>query len=293
MDGILNINKPVGMTSFDVVREVKYILKIKKVGHTGTLDPGASGVLPICIGRATKLVDYIMAGKKTYIAELKLGITTDTYDKYGKVISESPVKLEEKQVIDAIMSFVGNIEQIPPMYSAIKVKGKRLYELARKGIEIERKSRSIKIYDIDIIDFNLPYVKLKIECSKGTYIRSLCYDIGKKLACGGTMWSLERTHTGEFDISEATSILDLTKENILSKLIPMDRALDKYPPIYVEDNFKKLVLNGVVIKDNNFLKNIDEDKPCRVYIDKDKFIGVGMYQKNIGFKIIKLLIRGN
>lgn len=292
MDGILNINKPVGITSFDAVRKVRSILKIKRVGHTGTLDPGASGVLPICIGGATKFVDYIMEGKKTYIAELRLGITTDTYDKYGKVVSESHVELDKEQIINVIMNFVGDIEQIPPMYSAIKVNGKRLYELARKGIEVERKSRSITIYSIDILNFNLPYIKLKIQCSKGTYIRSLCYDIGKKLGCGGTMWSLERTHTGEFDISDSIPVLELSTEKIFNNLTPVDRALNKYPPVYIEDNFKKKILNGVIIKDNDFLNSINEDRLYRVYVDKNKFIGIGINKKNIGFKITKLLIRG-
>lgn len=293
MNGILNIYKPVGMTSFDVVRKVKVILNMKKVGHTGTLDPGASGVLPICIGRATKLVDYIMKGKKTYIAQLKLGVVTDTYDRYGHIISESDVDTNYEQVINTISSFVGNIDQIPPMYSALKVNGKRLYDLARQGIEIERKSRNITIYSIDILDINIPYVKLKVQCSKGTYIRSLCYDIGKELDCGGTMWNLVRIHTGEFDIMDSISINDLNSDNVLEHIIPMDKALNKYPKVFVKDSLKKNVLNGIPIHDEEFLKYMNSDELYRVYIDKDQFIGIGMNNKHTGFKMIKLLIRGN
>lgn len=293
MNGILNINKPVGMTSFDVVKKVKTILNIKKVGHTGTLDPGASGVLPVCIGRATKLVDYIMQGRKTYIAELRLGIATDTYDKYGNIISKSDVNIDQNQLIDTISSFIGNIKQIPPMYSALKVNGKRLYDLARQGIEIERKSRDITIYNIDIMNINIPYVKLKVECSKGTYIRSLCYDIGKSLSCGGAMWSLVRTHTGEFDILNSISINDLNNENVLQHIIPMDKALNKCPKVFVKHNFKNNVLNGIPIYDEEFLKYVNPDEIYRVYIDRDQFIGIGMNNGNTGFKMIKLLIRGN
>ncbi|MBA5850455.1 tRNA pseudouridine(55) synthase TruB [Clostridium sp. cel8] len=292
MNGILNINKPKGMTSFDVVKKVKSICNMKRVGHTGTLDPGASGVLPICIGRATKLVDYIMEGSKTYVATLKLGVVTDTYDKYGKIVFESNLDVNEKEIIDSIMSFKGNISQIPPMYSALKVNGKRLYELARKGIKVERKTRNITIYSIDILKVDLPYVKFEVKCSKGTYIRSLCHDIGQKLGCGGTMWELLRTHSGGFDISDSISVLDLNEVNVFQHLIPMDMALEGYPCVHIEDNFKKHVLNGLPIKSNKFLNKIEEDVLYRVYIDKNKFIGIGMNKKGTGFKMKKLLISG-
>ncbi|WP_416176362.1 tRNA pseudouridine(55) synthase TruB [Clostridium sp.] len=292
MNGILNINKPKGMTSFDVVKKVKSICNMKRVGHTGTLDPGASGVLPICIGRATKLVDYIMEGSKTYVATLKLGVVTDTYDKYGKIVFESNLDVNEKEIIDSIMSFKGNISQIPPMYSALKVNGKRLYELARKGIKVERKTRNITIYSIDILKVDLPYVKFEVKCSKGTYIRSLCHDIGQKLGCGGTMWELLRTHSGGFDISDSISVLDLNEVNVFQHLIPMDMALEGYPCVHIEDNFKKHVLNGLPIKSNKFLNKIEKDVLYRVYIDKNKFIGIGMNKKGTGFKMKKLLISG-
>lgn len=293
MDGILNINKPEGISSFDVVRKVKSITNVKKVGHTGTLDPGASGVLPICIGHATKLVDYIMKGNKTYITDLRLGIITDSYDKYGKIISEKSLNISKNDIEYTIKSFIGNIQQIPPMYSALKVNGHRLYELARKGIEIERKSRDITIHNIEILEYDLPHLKLKVKCSKGTYIRSLCHDIGNKLGCGGIMWSLVRTHTGKFDIVDSVKISDLNNENISKYLIPMDDALLMYPKIVIEERFKKYILNGVIIRDYRFLKKLDSDIFYRVYIDENKFVGIGMKKKNIGFKMIKLLIWGN
>lgn len=292
MDGILNINKPTGMTSFDVVRKIKFIAKTKKVGHTGTLDPEASGVLPICIGRATKLVDYIMEAEKVYVAELKLGITTDTYDREGTILTTSKVNLSEEAVIEAVKSFEGEIDQVPPMYSALKVNGKRLYDLARQGIEVERKARRITIYSIDIEKIDLPSVIFRVKCSKGTYIRSLCYDIGEKLRCGGAMWNLQRTQTGSFDISSAVSLENLTNENILEHLIPMDKALDKYSKVYAEEKYRSLIFNGVVIKDPAFLQRTEKYKLYRVYMGEDEFIGIGM-KKDLGFKMIKLLNRGN
>lgn len=290
MDGILNINKPLGMTSFDVVRKVKSITKTKKVGHTGTLDPEASGVLPICIGRATKLVDFIMSDYKIYKAELMLGITTDTYDREGKVIKNSPVNLEAEEVLKAIKSFEGNIAQIPPMYSALKVNGQRLYSLARQGIEIERKPRSINIYNINIIEIELPKVVFEVKCSKGTYIRSLCYDIGEKLQCGGTMWNLERTETGSFNIQNSVNLEELNAENINEYLIPMDKVLEVYPAVYIDEKYEKLLLNGVTLKDPMLIENIKKDILYRVYMGKEEFIGIGMKQ-DIGFKMTKLLIQ--
>ncbi|WP_446899518.1 tRNA pseudouridine(55) synthase TruB [Clostridium sp. LBM24168] len=293
MDGILNINKPIGMSSFDVVKSIKSVTGVKKVGHAGTLDPGASGVLPVCIGCATKFVDYIMKDEKVYIARLKLGVETDTYDRYGKITSKSNVDVSSEEIEDAVLSFIGNIQQIPPMYSALKVNGKRLYELARKGIEVERKSRDIVIHNIEILKLESPYVTMRIKCSKGTYIRSLCYDIGRKLGCGGTMWSLVRTRTGKFDILESISVSQLDKNNIFYYLIPIDNVLSGYPSIYIENKFNKYILNGVVIKDKKFLNKIDDDVLYKVYIDGDNFIGLGINKKDIGFKMIKLLIRGN
>lgn len=290
MDGILNINKPTGMTSFDVVRKVKNIAKTKKVGHTGTLDPEASGVLPICIGRATKLVDYIMSEHKIYKAELKLGIITDTYDREGKILSTSEVNLSKEEVEVAIKSFIGEIDQVPPMFSALKVNGQRLYSLARQGIEIERKARRINIYNISVLEINMPNVIFEVKCSKGTYIRSLCYDIGEKLKCGGAMWNLQRTETGTFNILNSVGLDVLTSDNIDSYLIPMDKALSEYPELHLDEKYEKLVFNGVTIKDKSILEEIETDRLYRVYIKSNEFIGIGL-KSDIGFKMIKLLVQ--
>ncbi|MCH5138903.1 tRNA pseudouridine(55) synthase TruB [Clostridiaceae bacterium UIB06] len=291
MDGILNINKPTGMSSFDVVRVVKKAAKTKKVGHTGTLDPEASGVLPICIGRATKLVDYIMSDYKIYKVELKLGITTDTYDREGKVLKTSEVNLFEDDVKKVIKSFEGEIDQIPPMYSALKVNGERLYNLARQGIEIERKARKIHIYNIDILSIQLPTVQFTVKCSKGTYIRSLCYDIGEKLKCGGTMWNLERTQTGSFSILNSVKLEQLNADNIHNYLIPMDKALESYPKIVIDKKYEKLILNGVNIKDNAIIGSMEMNKLYRIYLGENDFVGIGI-KKDFGFKMTKLLVQG-
>lgn len=289
MDGILNINKPEGMTSFDVVRKVKFMLRNKKVGHTGTLDPIASGVLPVCVGRATKFADYMVESKKIYLAELRLGITTETYDREGSVVNTKDVHLKREDIIEEILSFQGEIEQVPPMYSALKVNGKRLYELARKGIEIERKKRKITIYSIDIVNIELPYVSFKVTCSKGTYIRSLCNDIGNNLNCGGTMWNLKRVSTGNFDIADSIALEDLDSENILKCIIPIDKALYGYPEVLVEDKYVKKILNGISIKDESFLSKTIKDKLYRVYIEGNKFIGIGI-NKDFQFKMVKLFV---
>lgn len=288
MNGVLNIFKPSGITSFDVVRMVKRAANTKKVGHTGTLDPMASGVLPVCIGNATKIVDYIMNESKIYKSTLKLGIVTDTYDKEGKILKEETVNLESKIVEECIKSFQGSIEQVPPMYSALKVNGKRLYQLAREGIEVERKARKINIYSIDILNIDLPYVTFQVHCSKGTYIRSLCYDIGEKLGVGASMWELERVKTGIFNIKDALHIDDLNNENINEYLVPIDEALSKYESITIEEVYEKLLVNGVLIKDKRIMGSIEKDVILRVYCG-NKFIGLGRRSEE-GFKILKLLV---
>lgn len=291
MDGILNIYKPQGMSSFDVVRKVRNLCHMKKVGHTGTLDPLASGVLPVCIGRATKFADYIMNSDKIYFAELKLGIVTETFDREGKILKECTVKKSNNEISDAISNFIGEIQQIPPMYSAIKVNGKKLYELARKGITVEREKRTIKITSIEILKIEMPYVFMNIHCSKGTYIRSLCYDIGEKLGCGGTMWNLERISTGDFNKDESVPLHDLTEENIQSYLMPIESALKCYDKITIDSIYEKKLLNGVPIEDENILNCSQSNKIYRVYLSSGKFIGLGEKCSD-KFKIIKLLALG-
>ncbi|HCL4437162.1 tRNA pseudouridine(55) synthase TruB [Clostridium botulinum] len=288
MDGVINVLKPKGITSFDVVRDIRKIAKIKKVGHTGTLDPLASGVLPVCIGKATKIVDYIMEGTKNYRVEMKLGTTTDTYDREGTVLGEKEVSVSPEEVEKAIEKYKGDIEQVPPMYSALKINGQKLYDLARKGIEVEREARKIHIYDICILSIDLPYVIFDVKCSKGTYIRSLCFDIGKDLDCGAVMWNLQRLEASPFNIKEAIKLEDLNEENIKQYITPIDEALKDYEKLSLNKKFEKLVLNGVILKDRRVLDNIEENKLYRTYIEDDNFIGLGI-KNAYGFKIHKLL----
>lgn len=289
MDGILNIYKPSGISSFDAVRTVMKVCGTKKVGHTGTLDPLASGVLPICIGRATKIVDYIMSEAKIYEAQLMLGIETDTYDREGTVTCESDIKLTDSQVLAVVNSFTGELDQEPPMYSALKVNGKRLYELARQGINIEREKRRITIYSLDILDISLPLVTFRVRCSKGTYIRSLCHDIGEKLGVGGTMWSLKRIQTGSFKLENSISLDCINNDNVSQFIIPIEEGLNEYDKISLSSKYEKLLLNGVKINNEYLIRGIEFNKLYRVYLDEKKFIGLGI-RDDVGFKITKLLV---
>lgn len=289
MDGILNVYKPVGISSFDVIRKIKKICNTSKIGHTGTLDPLASGVLPVCIGKATKVVELIMNDYKIYKAELKLGIITDTYDREGKVLEVNDLKINDKEIISCINSFIGTIDQVPPMYSAIKLNGKKLYELARQGIEVPREPRSVTIYEINILDINIPFVNFEVKCSKGTYIRSLCYDIGNKLNCGGTMWNLERTQSGKFQ-KETSIVLDnLNSDNIIENLIPIDEIFNDFERLVVQSKVENLLINGVRISNINLIKDVVENKTYRIYNSNNVFLGIGSRDAN-GLKIDKLLL---
>lgn len=291
MNGVLNIFKPKGMLSFDAVRVVKKVAGTGKVGHTGTLDPEATGVLPICIGRATKIIDYIMDSEKVYEVTLKLGIRTTTYDLEGEVLEErDPSHLTEEEILNSINSFKGEYSQIPPMYSALKQNGVRLYELARKGIEVERKGRLINIHNLEDIKINNPYISMKVTCSKGTYIRSLCYDIGEKLGVFATMTQLNRAKTSVFSQEKSININELTKENINDYILSMEEALEKYDKIVVNKKYVKLLVNGVRVADGRFTKDkVINNKLYRVYDDENNFIGLGE-RNDAGFKIEKLLI---
>lgn len=291
MNGVLNIFKPKGMSSFDAVRVVKKVAGTGKVGHTGTLDPEATGVLPICIGRATKIIDYIMDSEKVYEVTLKLGIRTTTYDLEGEVLEErDPSHLTEEEILNAINSFKGEYSQIPPMYSALKQNGVRLYELARKGIEVERKGRLVNIYNLEDIKINNPYISMKVTCSKGTYIRSLCYNIGEKLGVFATMTQLNRAKTSVFSQEKSININELTKENINDYILSMEEALEKYDKIIVNKKYVKLLVNGVRVADGRFTKDkVINNKLYRVYDDENNFIGLGE-RNDAGFKIEKLLI---
>lgn len=229
-NGILNINKPEGWTSQDVVAKLRGRLHIRRVGHTGTLDPMATGVLPVCFGKATRIIEYYDDDFKTYEAEMKLGMVTDTLDITGTVLETKPVDVSEEDVIQAIDSFRGWITQIPPKYSALKVNGKPLYKYAREGAEVEIKSRKIYVADIQPVEVNLRENRIlfRVTCSKGTYIRTICDDIGKKLGCGGTMTALQRTQSGCFRVEDARTlpeILEMTDEELERCVIPMDETL--------------------------------------------------------------------
>lgn len=287
--GVLNINKPIGISSFEVVRKVKKLAKEKKVGHGGTLDPEACGVLPICIGRATKSIDFIMEGEKEYIAKVKLGVVTDTYDREGKVIREGNVNFTEREITNAIYKFIGAIDQVPPMYSALKQNGKKLYELAREGKEVYREPRRINIYSIDILSISSPIIEIKVRCSKGTYIRSLCYDIGEELGCGAMMWDLKRTATGPFIIENSVDLKELTEANINNYIISLDEVFDKFPKLVVNEKFERLILNGVTINDRTLLNQIEKFCKYAVYNNSNKLIGIGS-ESDLGFKLIKLFI---
>ncbi|ELC8429989.1 tRNA pseudouridine(55) synthase TruB [Clostridium perfringens] len=292
MNGVINIYKNTGMTSFDVVAMVRRVAKMKKVGHTGTLDPAASGVLPVCLGKATKIIDYIMENKKVYRVNLKLGMVTDTYDLEGEILREKDAShITKDEILNCINSFVGTIDQVPPMYSALKQNGVRLYELARQGIEVHREARKITIYSIENIKIESnDNIQMDVCCSKGTYIRSLCYDIGEKLNVGATMTALERIQNGPFTKEEAINIEDLTEELLEKHIISIEKALDSFEKITVNEKFGKLLRNGVKVFDNRmYSEEVEFNKLYRVYEDNGVFLGLGKRDEK-GFKLEKLLI---
>lgn len=248
INGIVIINKEKGYTSHDVCAKVRGILRQKKVGHTGTLDPDATGVLPVCLGNATKLCDVLTDKTKEYVATLLLGTVTDTLDIGGVVLSQNPVLVSEKEVREAVLSFLGKSIQIPPMYSALKQNGKKLYELARAGIEVERQPRPIEIFEIEILNINIPRVEIRILCSKGTYIRSLCDDIGKKLGCGACMENLQRTRVGNFYLKDACLLQELEQYKIEDRLceiiIPVDRVFKDLYKATIKPEYNRILENG-------------------------------------------------
>lgn len=248
IDGIINVYKESGYTSHDVVAKLRGILKQKKIGHTGTLDPEAQGVLPVCLGRATKVCDLLTDKTKEYRAVLKLGVVTDTQDMTGSILSESDVTCTEEQVRACIMGFVGGQEQIPPMYSALKVNGKKLCDLARQGVEVERRPRRIVIGRITIEKLELPEVTISVVCSKGTYIRTLCHDIGAALGCGGCMKSLLRTRVGSFTVEESVTLAEIERcrnEGRLSEIVcGTDSVFMGLPKAVLSDQAERLVRNG-------------------------------------------------
>ncbi len=278
-DGIVNIYKEKGFTSHDVVAKMRGILKQKKIGHTGTLDPMAEGVLPVCLGKATKLCDMLTDRSKTYEAVLLLGTETDTQDTTGAVLSQSEVHATENQVREAVLSFLGHYDQIPPMYSALKVNGKKLYELARAGKEVERKARPVEILEIRVDKIELPRATITVTCSKGTYIRTLCYDIGRKLGCGGCMESLLRTRVSGFCMEDSLTlkqIEELRDEGALEgHILPVDQVFSGYPAVLMMPEFDKLVHNGNPFYLSQLQDKVSlEEELVRVYDSERQFIGV-------------------
>ena len=248
VNGIINVYKEKGYTSFDVVAKLRGIFHQKKIGHTGTLDPDAQGVLPVCLGKATRVCDLLTDKDKVYKAVLLLGQETDTQDISGQVLNQAEVNVTEQAVYDAISQFIGRQKQVPPMYSALKVNGKKLYELAREGKTVERKPRPVHFYEIEILDISFPLVRFRVTCSKGTYIRTLCHDIGEKLGCGAAMESLLRTKVGRFTLDDAITLAQteeaVQKGIIESKILGIEEILAEYPRVCCTKEGDRLLANG-------------------------------------------------
>lgn len=294
-NGIINVYKEKGFTSHDVVAKLRGILKQKKIGHTGTLDPEAEGVLPVCLGKATKLCDLLTDKDKTYEACLRLGIQTDTQDMTGKVLKEAEVSVSGEKVKEAVLSFVGEYDQIPPMYSALKVNGKKLYEYAREGIEVEREPRRVTIYSIEIKKIELPRVWFSVACSKGTYIRTLCNDIGEKLGCLGCMETLVRTKASVFEMENSlklSEIEQLRDENrIDTVLFPLDAMFGTMSSATVKKEFYKLLYNGNPLSMEFFEGEHRKDSLIRVYDRENHFIGIYSWEeRNKQYQPVKLFL---
>lgn len=283
MNGVVVIDKPQGVTSHDVVGMLRKRFKTRRVGHTGTLDPMATGVLVVCIGNATKAADMLTAADKRYRAVLELGICTDTLDTEGTVTERKIVNVTEDEVRTCIASFAGEQEQLPPMYSAIKQNGKKLYELAREGIEVERERRHINIYSIDILSIDLQRVTIDVHCSKGTYIRSLCDDIGKGLGCGAAMAELRRTESAGFGIDKAYTIEALDAlEDVSEALMPTDALFDDLPEIHLNEKQERSITNGVRMT----WRSGTEGQRYRLYGADGRFLCVSVLE-DMRLKLIK------
>lgn len=282
MDGILNINKPRGITSFGVVAQVRRLTREKRVGHAGTLDPEATGVLPVCLGKGTRIVEFLVDTTKAYRAQIELGVATDTGDATGRITrQEDPSQVSQERLESELTSFCGIIEQIPPMYSAVKYQGRRLYQLARAGIEIERKSRPVMVYSLKLTDWQSPVATVEVVCGKGTYIRSLAQDLGQALGCGATLKNLSRLRCGLFDIKEAVSLDQLEaacRYGYWQHLVyPIDTVLLDWGAIIVDDEVSQLIRNGrpvVLRNDYSDREGGSYQSYCRAYTLDGRFLGV-------------------
>lgn len=273
-NGILIVDKPAGWTSQDVTAKLRGVFHERRVGHGGTLDPMATGVLPVFIGRATRAAEFMESAEKEYVAGLRLGLVTNTQDTSGETLCEQPVSVTREQLEAVLRRFTGPIEQIPPMYSAVKIGGRKLYELARKGQEIERAPRAVTIHELELLDGGGADWTLRVRCTKGTYVRTLCHDIGAALGCGGCMSSLRRTMAGRFPLDGAltmTQILDFAAQNDPQALLmPVDALFSQHPALIVTLQQAARVRNGAEVRDGQF-----PDGMCRVYCETGEFLMLG------------------
>lgn len=295
MTGIILLDKPNNMTSFSAVNRVRRLLSVKKAGHTGTLDPMATGVLPIALSSCTRFIDFLPVHDKAYVAEARLGVTTDTLDSTGTVLSESEVNVTREALESVIKNYIGTIKQIPPMYSAISKDGKRLYELARQGIEIEREAREITIYSLSLTSFEKDRFTLSVECSAGTYIRSLIDDIGRDLGCGAVMTALRRTAANGFSIENCVTLDELqnaVNENRQNEYItPVEKCFDIYPDITVTQGQAKRFSNGGELSRDRLRENL-ADGIYRVYSPEGLFLGLGEIEPKSEFlKVKRVFVR--
>lgn len=302
MDGIINVRKEKGFTSHDVVAVLRGILHTKKIGHTGTLDPMAEGVLPVCVGSATKLCETFTDHDKEYIATMRLGETYDTLDITGVMLEKREVMSTKEDVALAVKSFIGGYDQVPPMYSAKKVDGKKLYELARSGKVIERKPVFVDIYDIEILSMDLPRVTIRVHCGKGTYIRSLIADIGEKLSCGACMETLTRSRVGDFDIKDSYSldeIKQLMQEDKISDVIlDVETIFGGLEEFVMTPELSRLVINGNTLNANDLKRigvdaeSLSDGQRVRIYTAEKKFVGVYEYKKSsVILKVYKMFLQ--
>jgi len=295
INGIINVNKEKGYTSFDVVAKLRGILKQRKMGHTGTLDPDATGVLPVCLGSATKLCESMTDKEKEYLGVMRLGVSTDTQDMTGTILSEKAIECEITEIKEAIASFIGEYDQIPPMFSAVQINGKRLYDLARAGKVVDRPARRVNIGNIIIEKVELPLVTMRITCSKGTYIRTLMSDIGDKLGCGAAMDSLIRTKTGNFTIDKAYTLKEIEEYRDGGRLdeiiTPVDEFFSDLGKAWVKEDAFKYLENGNCIQIKDFSKTEirGNDEKLRIYSPNNDFYGV-YEKKGKQYKPFKMFI---
>ena len=295
LNGILNINKPEDETSFSAVQTIRHLAREKRAGHMGTLDPFAQGVLPIFLGKGTRIISYLETTAKTYRASIELGITTDTFDKTGEVIQrKDPSEVSFTQVLDGLAKFKGTIQQIPPMYSAVHHNGKRLYEYARAGEVVEREPREIQVYEIDLIDWQANEISLEITCGKGTYVRSIAHDLGQALGCGATIQNLVRTQNGPFKHQDTQTIAELRQifQNQNEKMVSgeLDYPLQSLPALYTSEKGQKLIGNGQSISESEILKfetpsveqslfwPSDQNNLARCYGPENQFIATVLHE---------------